>query len=173
MKVSQWCRRAWAVSAAACCWAAPTLAMALYQSVVGAVITDPEPQEIAAISNRQRTVVEPDAHGPEPPYCLEMQRRVSRIVLQDLKGPIGELPHLAWQTSVQPPVTAARSMLQSGRVRPSSRSLMASSASLSNTPEDASCSNSPSHIRASNSTNHSRNSRNWESGSSSTARSMS
>ncbi len=56
------------MSAAASCWAAPTLALALDQSVIGAVITDPEPQEIAFISNRKSAVVEPHSHGPEPPY---------------------------------------------------------------------------------------------------------
>lgn len=59
-------------------------------AVVLRMRADPEPDAIAVVVTRERTMSEPDPNRPEMASSLKVQRGVARIGLQDRKVLIGE-----------------------------------------------------------------------------------
>src|SRR3990172_7980872 len=96
--------------------------------VVFSVSADPEPHEIASGLDGQRAIMSTDAGGPHPPDCLELYRWMSRIGLEQRKVLVGQSLHGSGQLSVMLPELSRSTVLHSSVVRPSRRSLSASSA---------------------------------------------
>lgn len=45
------------------------------------MMTDPEPNKVRSVNNRQRPVVQADTNGPEPTNLLDVKRGMTRIGL--------------------------------------------------------------------------------------------
>ena len=64
------------------------------QPIVVCVAAHPEPHEAIRRFDCERAVVTSDSSGPEASNLLELQRGISRILLETLVCLIGELLHL-------------------------------------------------------------------------------
>jgi hypothetical protein len=62
--------------------------------VVFGMRSDPEPNEISATFHGECSMMQTDAHGPESAHLLEMERRMTRIISQQLVASVGEALHL-------------------------------------------------------------------------------
>jgi len=60
------------------------------QLVVLVVGPDPEPHNVAPRLNPQRSIVQPDAGGPQPANSLELQRSMRTVGLEQSKRSIGQ-----------------------------------------------------------------------------------
>src|SRR5215510_1450165 len=92
----------------------------------------------------------------KPAHAFEMERRVARVRLEELKLLVGELAGGLWQFSVTTPETGRGVVIQIFWERPARWSARASSAIRSSLPAFASVSNCWSQAAASNAANHSR-----------------
>jgi len=73
------------------------------KTIILGVRADPEPDEVGAALYCERAVMRPHTHRPEPPYLLEMQRRVLWALPQQRVATIRELPHFRRQAMVASP----------------------------------------------------------------------
>ena len=104
------------------------------QAIVVGMTADPEPQEPIARLDAQGTMVPADAHGPEAPDLLEVEGRMSGILLQSSIGLIRERPHLRWQRVVCGPEGRRGVVVQRDVVLPAAWSRRAFSARASSLP---------------------------------------
>ena len=72
--------------------------------------TDPDPDKVRAILDRQRTVIEPGSHRPHFPHLLEMQRGMRRISLQQFEVFSGDSLDRFWQMTEEFPETGGGAM---------------------------------------------------------------
>ena len=114
---------------------------------------NPKPNQILAILNSCRTIMNAHAHRPIPADFFEMQRRMLRVAFQQREISVGELLNFAWKLFVEFPELWIGAMRHKSVQRPLRKSLMASSASASRRPAATSCSNCLSQASASNSAN--------------------
>ncbi len=104
------------------------------QAIVVRVTADPEPQEPIARFDAQGTMVPADAHGPKAPDLLEVEGRMSRIMLQSRIRLICERPHFRWQRVVSRPEGRRGVVVQRDVVLPAAWSRRAFSARASSFP---------------------------------------
>ena len=104
------------------------------QAIVVGMTADPKPQEPIAGFDAQGTMVPAHSHGPEAPDLLEMEGRVSRVLLQSRIGLIRERPHLRWQRVVSRPERGRGVVVQRDVVLPAAWSRRAFSARVSSLP---------------------------------------
>lgn len=97
------------------------------------------------------------SHGPVLADLFELERRVSRVLLQQLETGVRQPLHLLWQRIEALPEASCRPVFHRSVQRPSSRSFLASSAYLSSRPAATSSANWRSHASASYSANQRRN----------------
>ena len=104
------------------------------QAIVVRMTADPEPQEPIARFDAQGTMVPADAHGPEAPDLLEVEGRMSRVLLQSSIGLICERSHVRWQRVVGRPEGRRGVVVQRDVVLPAAWSRRAFSARASSLP---------------------------------------
>jgi len=78
--------------------------------------SDPEPLDAARNIVTQRAMMFADAHRPNLPEALEMERRVLWIGLEELEVLVGDCSDAGWQRIVKRPEPDRSRVLQRGRV---------------------------------------------------------
>src|SRR5436853_6009492 len=115
--------------------------------------TDPKPYQVLLSLHRSGAEMNSDTHGPEPARLLEMQRRVTRVPLEQREIRVCQLLNFGREPLVKVPEFWIGPVPHRSLQRPSSRSRNASSPSASKRPAAASASNCRSQASASNSAN--------------------
>ena len=128
------------------------------EAIIFGVIADPEPQDSAFDINAEGAMVKADAARPKPAHALELQRRVTRIIIEKAVLLIRQALDRRSQAPVTSPKLRGGEVPQNSVDFPAAWSRRASSASASSFPAFTSRSVWRSHAAASNSANHRRNS---------------
>lgn len=93
------------------------------------MVADPEPEQAVVNFDGEGSVLQADASGSESSGFLEMQRRMSRVCLQQRKVPVSQLLNRGWESFVTLPETWTREVAHSSVDLPARCSALASSAS--------------------------------------------
>jgi len=91
-------------------------------SIVLGVRADPEPDQIGAILDRQRAIVQANADSPKAPNLLQSQRRVTRVLPEQFVTTVGQASNLDRELPVAVPEPWVGSMVHKSVQRPSNRS---------------------------------------------------
>jgi len=81
--------------------------LASNQSVVFGVVTNPEPKQVAACFNCERSVMKADPRGSKLSGFFEVERGVVRVSFDELKVSVGEPLYFRRERSIALPETWA------------------------------------------------------------------